>query len=269
MKSKNRFKVHKVGFISPPDWFDISPSEFKRIAPDNVIVMQTVMRLSNFYQNYEQFKMVIPELRECYNMLTKAGADIVVQFGYPFSLVHGWHDAQKIQKDIEGNTGSRFLMMGVEVVKAIKHLGCKSLAVAATYYTEKTVQLLRDFLVGADMMVLQVENWQSQGLAQDDDSDLFAGKGELDPMDWATPLEELKKVIRNVCKATPEADCILVSGGGMRVLDFAEELEKEIAKPIIGGDVSIYWGILRRLGVKENIHGYGSLLASLAHSNSQ
>ena len=55
MRSENRSEVYKVGFISPPDWFDISPSEFKRIAPDNVIVLQTVMRLSNFYQNYEQF----------------------------------------------------------------------------------------------------------------------------------------------------------------------------------------------------------------------
>ena len=49
----------------------------------------------------------------------------------------------------------------------------------------------------------------------------------------------------------------------MRLLDIVERLEKEVGKPIIGGDLTIYWGILRRLGIKESVRGHGKLLANL------
>jgi maleate cis-trans isomerase len=259
--------VYKAGFISPPAWFDISPTEFKRIAPENTIVLQTIMRLPDFYQNSRQFTDAVPELRACYDSLAAAGANVIAQFGYPFSLVHGWQVAQRLQEDIESNSGSRFIMMGVEVVNAIKHLGGKSIAVAATYYSGKTSKMLGEYLDEAGLEVLRTETWQSQGMAQRTDSSLFAGEGELDPMDWATPVSALEGIIRKVALTAPEADAILVSGGGMRVLDLAERLEKEINKPVIGGDISIYWGILRRLGIKDDIRGHGVLLASLSRSS--
>ena len=49
----------------------------------------------------------------------------------------------------------------------------------------------------------------------------------------------------------------------MRLLDIVEGLEKEVGKPIIGGDLSLYWGILRRLGIKKGVKGHGRLLANL------
>ena len=60
-----------------------------------------------------------------------------------------------------------------------------------------------------------------------------------------------------------DADCILVTGGGMRLLDIVEKLEKEVEKPIIAGDLTLYWGILRRLGIKDGVKGHGMLLANL------
>jgi maleate isomerase len=66
-----------------------------------------------------------------------------------------------------------------------------------------------------------------------------------------------------VAQNAPDADGILVAGGGSRLLDIAEKLEEEVGKPVVGGDVALYWGILRRLGIKESVRGHGELLASL------
>jgi maleate cis-trans isomerase len=113
--------------------------------------------------------------------------------------------------------------------------------------------------------VIKSENWQSQDKTEDRiiGSGSFIGIDGLKPMDWETPRHALEKAVKNVSQNTTDADCILVTGGGMRLLDLAESLEKEIMKPVIGGDVALYWGILRRLGIKKNIRGYGKLLASL------
>ncbi|MFC1928814.1 hypothetical protein ACFLWC_02265 [Chloroflexota bacterium] len=100
-------------------------------------------------------------------------------------------------------------------------------------------------------------------MVEDTDSGMFIGKGELDPMDWQTPVHAVEKAIRLVSQNAPGADCILVTGGGMRLLDIVEGLEEEVGKPIIGGDLSLYWGILRRLGIKEGVKGHGRLLANL------
>lgn len=255
--------VHKVGFISPPAWFDTSPIEFLRIAPKNTITLQTLIRPPDFAYSEEGFLNSVPELQICFDSLVAAGAAVVVQFGYPFSLVHGWERAQRIQQNIEGTGNTHFVMMGVEVVQALRHLDCRSIAIASTYYSGKMSNILQSFLTEAGFSVLKSENWQSQGMAEEEDSGMFIGEGELNPMDWETPIHAVQDAVRSVSRNVPDADAILVTGGGMRILDIAESLEKEIGKPVIGGDVSLYWGILRRLSVKEEVLGRGQLLAHL------
>ena len=264
MQSNAKNNIHQAGFISPPAWFDISPTEFLRIAPKNTVVMQTVMRLSGFDYGREGFINAVSELGTCFESLTAAGANVVAQFGYPFSLVHGWGKAQQVQKNVQGNNDARFVMMGVEIVYALRHLNCKSIAVASTYYSGKTAQMLDEYLIEAGFKIAQSENWQSQNMAEDTGSGMFIGAGDLDPMDWQTPVHAVKQAVRNVSRNAPDADGILVTGGGMRLLGIVEGLEKEIGKPIVGGDLSIYWGILRRLGIKEGVREHGKLLASLA-----
>jgi len=221
------------------------------------------MRPPDFDYSVEQFLNSVPELGICFRSLAAAGADVVVQFGYPFSLVHGWEGAQAVQKSVQGDRDTRFVMMGVEVVYALRHLNCKSIAVASTYYSEKMSKMLHKYLTEAGLGVLQLKNWQSQGMVEDKGSDMFIGEGELNPMNWETPVYAVEEAIKNVSQNAPDADGILVTGGGMRLLDIVERLEKEVEKPIIGGDLTIYWGILRRLGVKESVHGHGKLLANL------
>ena len=49
----------------------------------------------------------------------------------------------------------------------------------------------------------------------------------------------------------------------MRLLDLAADMERELGKTVVGGDISLYRGILRALGVNTAVAGHGRLLASL------
>jgi maleate cis-trans isomerase len=252
-----------VGFVSPPDWFDITPSEFMRIAPANTYVMQTVLRPPGFGYRRQDFVAAVPELTACFNLLADARGGVVAEFGFAICLMHGWQKASRLPPKIQGERETQLVMMGVEVVHAIKHLGCKSVAVAATYYSAEMAGILQSYLAEAGLEVMQASTWQSQGMAEEKKGSMFAGEGELDPMGWQTPLAAVEKAVLNVAAAAPEADCILVTGGGMRLLDIVAGLEKQTAKPIVAGDLALYWGILRRLGVKQGVANQGKLLASL------
>ena len=261
--STTRPSVHKVGFITPPGWFDISPMEFMSIAPAKTIVMQTVMRPPDFDYSPEHVRSAVGELGLCARSLAAAGADVVAQFGYPFSFVHGWPEAQRVQEAIEKDVRTPFVMMGVEVVHALRRLGCTSVAVAATYYSDATADRLLRYLSQARVNVSLCQNWQAQGLVALSDTGTFVGKGELDPMGWKTPEWAVQEAVRKVASSSPDADCVLVTGGGMRLLHIAETLERETSKTIVAGDLSLYWGILRRLGIEEGVKGQGKLLANL------
>lgn len=254
-------RPYKVGFVSPPAWFDITPTEFLELAQDSAIVMQTVMRPPDFDFTPERIRDAVPELTACARSLAAAGADVCGQFGYPFSFVHGWEGAQAIQRQIEDTTGTPFVMMGVEVVHALRHLGCPSVAVASTYYAHEMEARLQSYLQDAGVNVGCIQNWQAQDIVDSSDGGLFVGKGELDPMGWRNPVWAIEEAVRRVHAASPHAGCILVTGGGMRLLHIVEALELELGTTIVAGDLSLYWGILRRLPGAMPVKNHGRLLA--------
>lgn len=265
MSQSDTQKAHKVGFITPPAWFDITPMEFASIAPNNVLVMQTIMRPYDFDYSPEHIEEAVPELVHCARSLSSAGAEVVAQFGFPFSFVHGWPSAQQVHDTIEQEAGTQFVMMGVELIRALQHVGCKTLAVAATYYSDHMATRLLNYLAQAGLNVSLCQNWQSQGLVSASDTGTFVGKGELDPMGWKTPEWAVEEAVKQVAANAREADCVLVTGGGMRLLHIVDALEEETGKTIVAGDLTLYWGILRRLGIKTSITGHGRLLAGHDH----
>jgi maleate cis-trans isomerase len=259
-------QIHRVGFISPPAWFDVSPTEFAGLAPNNVAVMQTVMRPPDFDYSLEHIAGAVAELKDCARLLAAAGADVVSQFGYPFSFVHGWPGAERVQEDIQQNANVPFVMMGVEMVHALRCLNCTRVAVASTYYSHAIETRLQSYLRDAGVDAVCVQNWQTQGIVDSTDECLFVGKGELDPMGWQNPVRAIEEAVRQVHSASPDVDCILVTGGGMRLLRIVEALEKETGTTIVAGDLSLYWGVLRRLPDSMPVKNHGRLLAAVGRS---
>lgn len=59
----------------------------------------------------------------------------------------------------------------------------------------------------------------------------------------------------------PDIDVLLHVGGALSVVPLIEQLEEKHGKPVITVNAASYWMALRKLGVEDQIKGYGRLLS--------
>lgn len=59
----------------------------------------------------------------------------------------------------------------------------------------------------------------------------------------------------------PEAEAIVHVGTGLPLVRLIDDLERNLAKPVIACNAAMYWQALRETGVDDEIVGYGRLLA--------
>jgi len=58
---------------------------------------------------------------------------------------------------------------------------------------------------------------------------------------------------------TPDADAIFLSCSGIRALEAVEEIEKIVNKPVITSNQAQMWSCLRRVGIQDDIKGFGQI----------
>ena len=73
-----------------------------------------------------------------------------------------------------------------------------------------------------------------------------------------TPLQEIRAVFRTVAESN--CDAIVQVGTALPVVAIIEELETEIAKPVVCCNAAVYWQTLRAAGIADSISGFGRLL---------
>ena len=258
----------KVGFISPPS-LDITPMEFVRVAPRGFAVIQTLTHVPNFKVEAEYIAKAVAQIEGCAMSLKDAGVDLIAQVGTPFSVdliaqvgtpfsfvaEGGLGATRDLHARIEGATGIPLSMQGLAIADALKAMGHSSVAVACTYYNDDLAQRYARFLEGAGVRVLAMQNWVSQGI--------YATQHEVEAARGWYPWSHTYRAARLVAARAPTADCIIVSGGGVRTMDLLDPLERDLSLPVISSDAAQFWDILVRLGVREPITGRGSLLAGV------
>jgi maleate cis-trans isomerase len=56
-----------------------------------------------------------------------------------------------------------------------------------------------------------------------------------------------------------EADCLFISCTDFAAIEVLNFLEQDLGKPAMSSNTASLWGILRRLGIKERMDGYGEI----------
>lgn len=85
--------------------------------------------------------------------------------------------------------------------------------------------------------------------------------GELYPhgMGFEQEIQPLYRQIRASCPG--EADGILIAGTGFRCVGILDDLERDLARPVVAANQASLWHCLRLAGVNAKITGFGRLLA--------
>ncbi len=251
-----------IGFISPPN-LSIDPTEFLRVAPDGFQTVQTVIQVPGFKLTAEKLGEGVKQLEGCCLALKQCGVDVIAQSGTPFAFLNGsFHSTKNACDQLEKACGVPVVMMGVSVANALRRRNYGSTAVACTYYSDDLAARYSKFLEDAGIKVCGMENWVCQKI--------FPNQEEIDRLltprlgHRAAMLGRVYRAASMAARNHPEAECIVVSGGGVCTIDILEALEEDIGKPVICSLAAQFWDIFVSLDTHPRLTGWGSLLGSLA-----
>lgn len=249
--------IPRVGFLSPPAYFDISLSEFLRVAPPHIQAIQTIIPYPGFQYTFDMIADALPLFEPGAATLVEAGAHVVGQVGALFGCAPGMHiaAARAHCEQITTCTGVPFIMMSVAMVDALQQLGCTSVAVTCTYYNRTQIERFLAFLDDAGFTITASANLVSQNL--------FASQDDVDAVHWEFPASMAFETVRHVADAASGADAVVVAGSGMRMLPHVAAIEAEIGLPIVAADIALYWGMLKVLEGVGSVAEHGRLLANL------
>jgi maleate isomerase len=139
-----------------------------------------------------------------------------------------------------GAPGARATTLVTGVIRALRALKAKRIVVATPYLDEINALEAR-YLEERGFEVLDI-----QGLNIRKDADMVRVAPDF-ILEFARSLDR------------PDAEAIFVSCGALRTLDIVEELEQEVAKPVVASNQAMIWDTLRLAGVEDRIDGYGRL----------
>ena len=132
-------------------------------------------------------------------------------------------------------------------VEALKAMNCKKLVVG-TPYPEELNDRLKRHLEASGLEVLQIAGY---GVRKNADlTDL--------------PVHASYKIAKRLYAKAGDADGVFIACPRWPTLPDVELLEQEIKKPVVTSSLACIWYAMKLIDVKENVRGFGRLMASLA-----
>lgn len=181
-------------------------------------------------------------LREGAKGLIERGAATAVWTCTSGSFVFGWDGARRQAEELCRNAGMPASSTSLAFVDAVRALGVRTVAVAATY-PEPVTQRFVEFLTDGG---LEVASSSSRGIV----TAVEVGNVQRDPvLSLATEADH------------PEAQAILIPDTALHTAAWLHDLEVETGKPVLTANQVSVWQALRLAGVTAWAFGLGRLFS--------
>lgn len=232
----------RVGVLLPAANSVLEP-ELYQMAPKGVSFHFARMRRATQEISVAGMSEYGAQVEPLSELLAAAKVDVVL-FGCTVgSMVHGLSYDQEMVERIKKKTGIDAVTTAMALVEAMRQLGLKKLSVI-TPYVDEINQKEEEFLRGCGFEVL---NLRGLGL-------LTGGIENVSPF-------EVYRFGKETLRA--EADGLFISCANLRTLEIIEALERDIDKPVVASVPASLWLVLRKLGIRDPVEGYGQLMRSL------
>lgn len=227
-----------IGFISPPDWTDPTPSEFREIEGGAVVVQQTILDLPNFDWKMESIAACEASLTNAAVQLANAGCDITVIVGTPF----GWAGLENVDaakerlERISKVSGVDCISSATAISDALNDAGVNTLGLACTYYSDDWKNRWAQFLAMSGYDIHAASSMTDQGLMKP--------HGLSSKENWAPTPSEIIKSVTILADQHPDVEGIVITGAGARTSSILDTLRAQTGKYIIGSDTALYEKLL-------------------------
>src|SRR5210317_486977 len=127
----------QVGFLSPPDWYDPSPTEFYHLCGGKVRVQQSVLAIADMDWSLEAIAASCEQQSIGARALASTGCDVIALVGTPFGWagLHSVDAARARARNLSAAAGVAVVTTGVAIVDALQALGARRVGLACTYYS--------------------------------------------------------------------------------------------------------------------------------------
>jgi maleate cis-trans isomerase len=241
---------YQLGYVIPHLYTDLDAYQFYRVAPEGAMLVTTGLNLKEY--SLAAVETELPVLWQRFDLLAKKKVDRISLSGVPVASALGRKKMREILAEAQSRTGLACDTDLEAHIATLQHLGATKIALA-TRWPEAVVSALTRYLAEAGIEVLAVRS-RSRTLDQNKESSAAA--------DHELALELGREVLR----ATPDAQALLMPGGLWYAIHAVPMLEAEFGKPVLLNILSTTWAALHSAG-KRMLHRpdprWGKVLASL------
>lgn len=250
-----------AGFVTTPKYFDDSPQQFLQVAPQRTGIVQRVLSVPDYSYELDQRSRNFHLLEEAHVALADSDCEVVGQVGSNWVHCQGTTGPAEIEAfcdRLHADTGVRFFMAGHCLVEGLRAIGAKTITVVNGYYRPDWSAGINGYLEAAGFEILWAGDLIDQGFVADHDEKLAIEAATL----WDYPDDMMIRASVDAHERAPEADAIVQTGAGFRMLQVVDAVEGATGTPVVASDFALYWAMLRELNLTA-AHGHGSLLGSL------
>lgn len=227
-----------IGMIVPPAAGNVPPEPLE-LFPD-LHFIATGLGLRQL--SPDGFDQVIDEVADRASNLAEAGADVISLMGTSLSFYRGPQYNALLVQTMEAATGLPATTMTNAVLDALRTVGGERIALA-TAYTDAINKPLIGYLEGSGFTI---DNLESMNISRVED--VF---GVTD--------DDLLELCRKTARASPNAEVVFLSCGGLHTASVTRPLEETTGLPVISSAMAGTWGAVRLAGIDTRVAGYGRL----------
>ncbi|HEY8694103.1 MAG TPA: hypothetical protein VIR57_15340 [Chloroflexota bacterium] len=233
----------RIAHLAPSrgDWIVY---EFYKVAPRGVMFMNVTGTVRNLRD--DDLSARLESLEAAAIDVAADKVDLIICGGSPLVTLQGYGSEKRLAEQLTQACGVP-CVMGIQLeVEGLRAVNSKR-PVIATPYPPALDERLVGYLGQAGF---EVQGCKGLGIVNNAEIGLLPEHASL-------------RIAREAAAAAPNADAILMPCGRWPALESALLLEQELGLPVVTSTLSMAYGAFKRLNIRDQFEGCGSLLATL------
>jgi len=232
----------RIGYISP-SVFEMIAYDFYRIAPAGVGLIGVTCMIEGW--KAEAYRKGLDQIEQCARELGRRNCDFIVHAGVPLVVTQGLGFEKEVVAKLEATARTPATTSIVAHVESLKALSVRKVGLVNPYPADLNEALVR-FLSGYGFEVRSVIS-----LGAD-----FTRIGQI-------TVADVYQAAQRAVREGGQVDGLYLPCPQFPALDVVEEIEKDLGIPAVAHLAAELWFVLKRIGIRASIRGFGKLLGSV------
>jgi maleate cis-trans isomerase len=234
----------RVGIVNPSRG-DVLTYEYYRAAPQGVILVSAALNVRRL--TVDELDRVLDGYQAAVEDLAYEEVDMVVLGGSPPVTMKGFGFERLMLERAREVTSAPVISMIRAEVEALEAAGARRIAIGAPYTAELTERFAAYFTHAG----FEVVATRCLGVERNVDIAKL-------------PVHASYRLARDLSREAGNVDAVHLTCPRWPTLVNLALLEQDLGLPVSSSSQSVLYATLRRLGIRDPIHGFGSLLERLA-----